>query len=168
MERAADNRNWFDPVLRDVDTLARNWWAPVVRGAAGIIFGILTFVVPIASLGALVLLFGAYALVDGVFNVLAALSGRTRGTPWWALLFDGLVGIAAGLVTLFMPALTALVLAYVVAGWAMAVGVLQIVAAVRLHKVITNRTRSCRWAKERRAVAQRPVSPCTIPATRSS
>ena len=138
MKREGDNRHWGHPVLGDVDTLARNWWAPVVRGAAGIIFGILTFVMPIVSLGALVLLFGAYALVDGIFNVLAAVSGRTRGMPWWALLLAGLVGIAAGLVTLFMPALTALLLAYVIAGWAMAIGVLEILAAIRLRQVITN------------------------------
>jgi len=138
MERTADNRQWGDPTFGDVETLARNWWAPVVRGAAAIIFGIVTFAMPIASLRALVLLFGVYALVDGIFNILAAVSGRTRGMPWWALVLAGLVGIATGLITFFVPAVTTLLLAYVIAGWAIAIGVLEIVAAVRLRKVITN------------------------------
>ena len=139
MERTADDRNWDDRGLgTDVDMLARNWWAPVVRGVAGIVFGVLTFFMPIASLAALVLLFGVYALVDGIFNVAAAVTGRTGGRPWWALLLAGLLGIVAGLVTFFMPGLTALTLAYVIAGWAIAIGVLEIVAAVRLRRVITN------------------------------
>jgi uncharacterized membrane protein HdeD (DUF308 family) len=138
MDREVSDRGWNDRVLSDdIDALARNWWAVVLRGVAGIIFGILAFVMPGATLAALVLLFGAYALVDGIFNIIAAVSGRGVRS-WWALLLEGLVSVAAGLVTLFMPAFTALALAYLIAGWAIVTGVLAIVAAIRLRKVISN------------------------------
>lgn len=122
----------------ETELLSRNWWALALRGVAGIIFGILAFVMPVVTLAALVMLFGAYALVDGIFNIAAAVSGRTGGRPWWALVLAGLVSIGAGLVTFFMPGLTALALAYIIAFWAIGTGVLEIVAAVRLRKVIRN------------------------------
>jgi uncharacterized membrane protein HdeD (DUF308 family) len=123
---------------RDADLLARNWWAVVLRGVAGIIFGIVALVLPVATIAALVLLFGAYALVDGIFNIVAAVTGRTGERPWWTLLLAGLVGIGAGLATFFLPGLTALTLLYVIAAWAIVIGVLEIAAAVRLRRVITN------------------------------
>jgi uncharacterized membrane protein HdeD (DUF308 family) len=139
MERTVTDRGWNDRRLAiDADLLARNWWALVLRGVAGIIFGILAFVMPVVTLAVLVLLFGAYALVDGIFNIIAAATGRSGARPWWELVLAGLVGIGAGLVTFFMPGLTALALAYVIAAWAIVTGVLEIVAAVRLRKAITN------------------------------
>jgi len=120
------------------DLLAKVWWALALRGVAGILFGILAFVMPALTLAVLVLLFGAYALVDGIFNVVASLSGRSGARPWWALLLAGLVCIGAGLLTLFMPGLTALALAYLIGVWAIIIGVLEIISAVRLRKVITN------------------------------
>ena len=119
-------------------TLARNWWAIALRGVAAIIFGILAFVLPGITLAALVLLFGAYALVDGVFSLVAAIRGRGGDAPWWALAIEGVAGVAAGLITFFLPGLTALILLYVIAAWALVTGVLEIVAAVRLRKTITN------------------------------
>jgi uncharacterized membrane protein HdeD (DUF308 family) len=122
----------------EVRTLARNWGAIAVRGVVAIIFGILCFVVPGITLRTLVLLFGAYALVDGVFDIIAAVRRRTGDEPWWALLLEGIVGIAAGLVAFLMPRLTALALLYIIAAWAIVTGVLEIVAAVRLRREITN------------------------------
>jgi len=120
-----------------METLARNWWALVLRGVAGVIFGVLTFLFPAVTLGGLILLFGAYAIVDGIFNIVAAFVGRT-GQPWWQLGLEGIVSIAAGVVTFAMPGLTALVLLWVIAGWAIVTGVLEIVAAIRLRKHIDN------------------------------
>jgi uncharacterized membrane protein HdeD (DUF308 family) len=137
MDRPRD-RDWSDRSIGiDAELLARNWWAVTLRGVVAIIFGILAFVMPGVTLAALIVLFGAYALVDGVFNVIAAVSGH-GGARWWTLLVAGLVGIAAGLVTFFMPGLTALTLVYVIAVWAIVIGVLEIVAAVRLRAQITN------------------------------
>jgi uncharacterized membrane protein HdeD (DUF308 family) len=122
----------------DVDTLTRNWWVFLLRGLVGIAFGLLTFLQPGISLFALVTLFGAYALVDGVFAIVSAIRRRTTATPWWLLLLEGVTGIGAGVVTLLSPALTAIVLLYLIAGWALVTGALEIGAAIRLRKVITD------------------------------
>ena len=123
------------PVV-DVDGLARNWWVVLLRGLAGIIFGLVTFFEPGISLAALVLLFGAYAFVDGVFSIVTSV--RRRGADrWWLLLLEGIAGILAGIATLIWPAITAIVLLYLIAAWALVTGVLEIAAAIRLRKVIT-------------------------------
>src|SRR4051812_6662048 len=114
--------------------LARYWWALVLRGVVAILFGVMAFAWPGLTLGALVLLFGAYAFVDGAFAIAAAIAGRTEGIPWWALLVEGLIGIAAGIATVAWPGITALALLYMIAGWAIATGVLEIVAAIRLRR----------------------------------
>jgi uncharacterized membrane protein HdeD (DUF308 family) len=123
------------PVV-DVDSLSRNWWAVSLRGLAGILFGIITFFAPGISLAALVLLFGAYALMDGVLAIVTAV--RRRGADrWWLLLLEGLVGIAAGILTFLWPAITAIALLYVIAAWALVTGAFEIAAAIRLRKAIT-------------------------------
>src|SRR3954454_7502588 len=123
------------PVV-DVDSLSHNWWAISLRGLAGILFGIITFVSPGISLAALVLLFGAYAFADGVLSIVSAV--RRRGADrWWLLLLQGIVGIGAGIVTLLWPAITALALLFVMAAWALVGGALQVAAAIRLRKVIS-------------------------------
>jgi uncharacterized membrane protein HdeD (DUF308 family) len=117
--------------------LAGKWWTFVARGAAGIIFGLLTFFWPGISLAALVLLFGVYALVDGAFSLVAAVS-RMRGRQrWWTLMFQGIAGLAAGAITLAVPQLAALALLYVIAAWAIVTGAFEIAAAVRLREHIS-------------------------------
>lgn len=119
----------------NVDTLAHNWGAVLIRGILAILFGVITFVAPGMSLAVLVLLFGAYAFVDGVLAVVSAF--RRRESDHWAMmLLEGLVGIGAGLVTLFSPGLTALALLYVIGAWAMVTGAFEIAAAIRLRKVL--------------------------------
>jgi uncharacterized membrane protein HdeD (DUF308 family) len=120
-----------------VMTLARNWKLLALRGLCAIIFGILAFVWPGVTLGVLVLLYGAYALIDGVLAIVAALSKRQEsGLPWWALLLEGLLGIAAGIVAFVWPGITALFLLFLIAGWAIVTGVFEIIAAIRLRKEI--------------------------------
>ena len=121
----------------DVDTLTRNWWVVLIRGVAGVLFGIATFFAPGVSLAVLVLLFGAYALVDGVLAVISAVRRRGVSDRWWMLLLEGLVGIAAGIMTLVWPGITALALLYVIAAWALLTGAFEIAAAIRLRKIIT-------------------------------
>ena len=115
--------------------LAQYWWALAIRGLVAILFGLLTFLLPGITLVTLVLLFGAYALVDGVFNVIA--SFRTA-SHHWALLIEGVVGIIVGILTFAWPAITALVLLYLIAFWAIFTGIFEIVAGIRLRKAITN------------------------------
>jgi uncharacterized membrane protein HdeD (DUF308 family) len=118
------------------ELLSRYWWVLLLRGLLAILFGILAFAWPGVTLASLVLLFGVYALVDGVSAVVSALGRRGEQEHWWVLLLEGLVGIGAGLLTLFAPGVTAVVLLLYVAVWAIATGVLEIVAAIRLRKEI--------------------------------
>lgn len=118
-----------------LDSLARNWWALALRGLVAVLFGLLTFLLPGITLVTLVLLFGAYALVDGVFNVVASFRVASHH---WAFLIEGVIGIIAGIVTFAWPAITALVLLYVIAFWAIFTGVFEIIAGIRLRKAITN------------------------------
>jgi uncharacterized membrane protein HdeD (DUF308 family) len=116
--------------------LARNWWALVLRGLFAVLFGLAAFFWPGITLAALVLLFGAYALADGIFAIVAAITGADRRTRWWALLLEGIAGILAATATVFWPGLTALALLYLIAAWAIVTGIFEIVAAVRLRREI--------------------------------
>src|SRR5262245_6763720 len=121
---------------RFADILSRGWWLVLLRGLAAIVFGLLTLFRPGISLAALVLLFGVYALVDGVLDVWHAISGRKENDHWWMLLLGGLLGIVVGFITLTTPGITALALLFYIAIWSIARGVLEIVAAIRLRKEI--------------------------------
>jgi uncharacterized membrane protein HdeD (DUF308 family) len=99
-------------------------------------FGLVTFFAPGISLAALVLVFGAYAFADGVLAIISAIRRERPGDRWWLLLLEGIAGIGAGIVTLLWPGITALVLLYVIAAWALVTGVLEIAAAIRLRKAI--------------------------------
>jgi uncharacterized membrane protein HdeD (DUF308 family) len=120
----------------DMPALARNWWLIALRGAAAIVFGILTFVTPGITLAVLIFFFGAYALVDGIANILTVLRRREGESPWWALLVEGIVSVAAGVVAFLWPGLTALALVYLIAAWAVITGAFEIGAAIRMRRAI--------------------------------
>lgn len=112
------------------------WWVLLLRGVLAILFGIAAYAWPGMTLATLVTLFGAFAFVDGIFNVFHAFSGRKEDERWWVLLLEGLLGIAFGVITFQAPEITATVLILYIAFWAMATGVLRIILAVRLRKEI--------------------------------
>src|ERR671913_285847 len=116
--------------------LSRNWWMLALRGLAAMVFGVLAFVWPGITLWALVLLFGAYMLVDGIFAIVAAVRAAGREARWWLLLIEGVLGVLAGLVAFFWPGLTALALLYFIAAWAIVTGIMEIVAAISLRQEI--------------------------------
>jgi uncharacterized membrane protein HdeD (DUF308 family) len=117
--------------------LAKYWWLILLRGVAAIVFGLLAFVWPGITLLTLILFYGAFALADGVLALAHAIMGGNVGSRWWLALV-GIAGIVAGLVTFFMPGVTALVLLFFIAGWAIVLGVFQIIGAIRLRKEIDN------------------------------
>lgn len=111
--------------------VAGHWWILLVRGLAAMLFGVLAFVWPGLTLASLVLLYGAYCLVDGVI----ALTGGFGGGFWQSLIL-GLVSIGAGIATFLYPGLTAMVLLFLIAAWAIVRGIFEIVVAIEFRKVI--------------------------------
>jgi uncharacterized membrane protein HdeD (DUF308 family) len=120
-----------------LETLTRNWWVLAVRGGVAVVFGIVALVWPGLTVLALVLIFGAYALVDGVLALYAALVDRRRtgGQRVW-LAVEGVVGVLAAIVAVVWPQITALALLYVIAAWALITGVAEILMAIRLRQEI--------------------------------
>ena len=113
-----------------------NWWALVLRGVVAILFGVMTFIWPQITLATLVFLFGAYAIVDGVFAIVAGVRAPREFARWWVLLIEGILSVIAGLIAFAVPGITALLLLGLIAGWAIITGVIEIVAAVQLRKEI--------------------------------
>lgn len=116
---------------------AREWWVFLVRGIAAIGFGVIALVWPITTLSVLVIMFGAYLLVDGVTMLAALIRGDSLARRHaWAVGIMGVLGIVAGIVTFAWPGATALTLLYVIAFWAIAMGVFQVIAAIALRREI--------------------------------
>jgi uncharacterized membrane protein HdeD (DUF308 family) len=118
------------------NALTKRWWLLLLRGIAAIVFGILAFLWPGITLLTLVVLYGAFALVDGVLSLAAAFGGHNQTIPKWWLVLTGILGIAAGLITFFWPVITALVLILFIGAWALVRGIFEIVAAIQLRKQI--------------------------------
>jgi len=116
--------------------ITRNWWLLLLRGIVSILFGILAFAWPGATILALTLLFGAYAMIDGILSLVAAITGSDRSTPAWWLALVGVLGIAAGLIAFFWPFKTAFALVIMIGVWALTVGIFEIVGAIRLRHEI--------------------------------
>lgn len=116
--------------------LADRWWVLVIRGLAAILFGALTLVMPGMSLLVLIMLWAAYAVVDGVFALVLAVRRTRTGRSWGWLLFEGLAGIAAGVVAVLWPDITAMALLYVIAAWAILTGIAEIAVALQLRRQI--------------------------------
>jgi len=116
------------------ELLGRAWWMLALRGAAGILFGLLALFWPGLTLLILVAMFAAYALIGGIAAVSAAIRHRSMRTDWWIPLLLGLCTIAAGLIAVAAPGVTALVLIAVMGANAIVTGVLDLIAAVRLKR----------------------------------
>ena len=114
--------------------LARYWWTLALRGALAAIFGVVALIWSDITLRVLVLLFGFYALVDGLMALAAVLVGGRQADNRLAWLVEGVAGVAAGVCAFLWPGITALVLLYLIAAWAVATGLLEVAAAVILRR----------------------------------
>jgi len=112
--------------------LARNWWLFLIRGILAVIFGLMAFAWPALTLVTLVLLYGAYAFVDGLTAIWVGVSSRA-----WGVLFFGILGVIVGIYTFFYPGVTAIALLYLIAAWALVRGIFEIVTAIQMHKEIS-------------------------------
>jgi uncharacterized membrane protein HdeD (DUF308 family) len=121
-----------------LETLKTSWWLLVLRGVAAVLFGVLAFAWPGLTAGVLVILFGAYSLVNGFFTLGLAMRAP-KGTPGiGTLVLLGIIGVAAGVVTFFYPGITAISLLSVIAAWAILTGILEIAAAIKLRQQLSN------------------------------
>jgi uncharacterized membrane protein HdeD (DUF308 family) len=119
-----------------IETVARHWWLLLLRGILAIILGVIAISVPGVTALALALIFGAYALLDGIFAVVAALRMSKTSPRWGWLLAEGILGIIFGIVALAFPGITLLLLVFILAGWAIITGATAISTAWRVRKEI--------------------------------
>jgi uncharacterized membrane protein HdeD (DUF308 family) len=118
--------------------VTRYWWAWLIRGIAAIIFGVLAFLWPGVTILAIGILFGAYAFVDGIFALVAAIRIAETHGRWWPLLLEGIVGLIIAAITFWDIRITLLALYFTIAAWAFLTGILEIVAAIELRRHIGN------------------------------
>ena len=119
-----------------IETLKRHWWVPVIRGIAAIIFGVIAFTHPVMAIATLVLFFGAWVLIDGIFRVVGAIGHHSSDPDWGWHLVIGLLGIIVGLLTFHAPRITALALVIYIAAWALMVGATEIAFAIKMRHEI--------------------------------
>lgn len=120
-----------------LNAMSRYWWLILLRGIAAIVFGVLAFIWPGITLVTLILFWGAFMLIDGVLALANAIMGGGMGSRWWLALV-GVAGVAAGVMTFLWPGVTALVLLWFMASWAIVLGIFQIIGAIQLRKEIDN------------------------------
>jgi uncharacterized membrane protein HdeD (DUF308 family) len=118
------------------DSVTRSWWIPLIRGIAALAFGYIALAWPGAAFASLVILFGAWSLIDGAFDVGHAIATWSYSQHRWMLLLEGLLGIAIGVLVFWMPPAAALGLLWFAAFWFIAAGVFRIAASIYLRKVI--------------------------------
>jgi uncharacterized membrane protein HdeD (DUF308 family) len=117
--------------------MSLNWWTLALRGVAAIVFGVLAFLWPSITLLALVLLFAAFAFIDGVLALASGIRNTSEGQgPDWFLILGGIAGIAAGAIAVAMPGITAFVLLLIIAAWAIVTGFAELAIAYRLRNEI--------------------------------
>src|SRR5438067_8860800 len=119
-----------------LETLKRHWWVPVLRGVAAIMFGVIAFTHPLMAAATLVLFFGAWVLIDGIFRIVGAIGGRASDPEWGFHLIIGIIGIIIGFLTFHAPAITALALIIYIAAWALMIGVSEVAFAIKLRREI--------------------------------
>ena len=120
------------PALREG---VSNWWALLFRGIFAVLFGLTTLIWPGLTLFVLIVMYGPYALVDGIFAVIAGIRAGS-GSRRTLLVIEGVIGILAGLMVLTWPDISALFVLYIIAFWAILGGVVRIVAAISLRREI--------------------------------
>lgn len=120
-----------------LEAITSKWWLFLLRGLAAVVVGVVAFVQPDAALIALVLVLGFYAFVAGALVFAAAFTG-VAGDRWWALLLEGILGMAVAFVIWFWPLTSAMAFVYFVAAWFVVSGFLQILTGIRLREFIDN------------------------------
>jgi uncharacterized membrane protein HdeD (DUF308 family) len=116
--------------------LTKNWWVFLVRGLAAILFGLMAFAWPGLTLATLVIFFGAWALVSGIFAIVGAFSASKHQKEWWVLLLQGILGVGVGALAFWQPGITAISILWYLAFWSIFTGLVEVVTAIRLRREI--------------------------------
>ena len=135
MANGTSNPSSYDPLYRAESMsalLARNWWAVALRGVFAIIFALIAFFWPDATIVSFVLFFSAYMLVDGVFGIVSGIRAASRHERWGLLILEGVLNILVGIIAFLMPVLTVVFFVTLLAVWSLITGILMIVAAFKL------------------------------------
>jgi uncharacterized membrane protein HdeD (DUF308 family) len=119
-----------------LSTILQRWWILLLRGISATVFGVLAIVWPGITLLTLVIFYGVVALIDGIAGIALGVRGGVNGRTWWEMILLGLLGVIAGAVAFLWPGLTAVVLLVVIALWAIIRGILEIIGAITLRKII--------------------------------
>jgi len=117
-----------------LELVARNWWVYIIRGLLALIFGLYAWFMPGMAMMVLLMFFGIFVLMEGIFSIIGAIAGRKYSEVWWLILLEGIAGVALGLLTLIRPEFVASVIVIFIALWAIWGGLFRIIAAVRLRK----------------------------------
>jgi uncharacterized membrane protein HdeD (DUF308 family) len=125
-------------VERIAKSVTNQSWLLVLQGILAVAFGVIAWVWPDLTVTTLVILFGAYAIASGVMSLWAAVGAHRVGDSPWPFIFRGLLGIGTGVVVAVWPDISALALLYVIAAWAIVVGIYEVMAAIALRKAIGN------------------------------
>jgi uncharacterized membrane protein HdeD (DUF308 family) len=123
------------PLARE---LSQAWWVILVRGVVAVLFGLLALVWPGLTLLALILLFGIYAIIDGVMSFARAFTAGRHGQSWVWPVIGGIISVAAGIIAFVWPGETALILVFIIAAWALLTGIVEIVSGIALRREITD------------------------------
>jgi uncharacterized membrane protein HdeD (DUF308 family) len=105
-----------------------------LRGIIAVLFGIAALVWPGLTIFALIYLFGAFSLIEGIITVFASFRVRQLQRYWWVTLIEGLIGIIIGVIAFASPKLTAIALLFLIATWAILTGVFEVVGAFSGHR----------------------------------
>lgn len=124
-------------VQMSAQVIRRNWWMLVLRGVLAIIFGLIAVIFPGIALLAFIYVFAAYAIIDGIIAIIVAIGERGFLRRWGWVLFEGILSIIAGLVAIVFPGITALVLLYIVAAWAIVTGMVEIFTAYAIRPFVS-------------------------------
>lgn len=119
-----------------VPEFSKSWKWMIVRGIVSIIFGIIVVIYPLSAATVLALFFGAYVFADGIFAIASIITSSEARKHFWSLLFEGIVGIAVGIVTFFLPEITLFGLIILISIWAVVTGISEIVLAIKIRKII--------------------------------
>ena len=123
-----------------IRTITTNWWVFLIKGILALIFSILAFIIPVSAILALSILFGAFAMTDGIFGIIASVRKIRKGKRWGWLLFSAIIGILTGIAVILSPILATIVIASFlwasISFWSIFIGLSEIITAIRLRKEI--------------------------------